>query len=295
MYASLPICDLPIRKIVTVGDMIPRLAWRYGSFYQAIKSNIALMRNRFLPLISRSLNERGIKTADAILTFSECSKQDIVELLGVGQEKVYVVPISVDRKLRPEPSNVVSSILEKYNIITSYILHVGGFAPHKNVINLIEAYNLLSTNSKRSTKLVIVGSCPPPRIINRIAQLGLTNNILFVSGVKRDHRSALYSGAKMLVYPSLYEGFGLPPLEAMSCGCPVITSNTSSIPEVVGNAAITVNPNDSIAISKAIELILNDGRVAADLREQGLERAQRFSWDHCVAETCRIYDQLLSS
>ena len=294
MYASLPAASFPGKQVVTVGDMIPNLIWRYGSFADVLKANLALVRERFLPLIARTMNERGIKRADAILTFSECSKRDIVSCLNINPDKIKVVPIGVDPRLRPVPATEAEGVARKYGITGPYILYMGGFPPHKNVIGLLEAYRLLGADSN-STKLVLVGAYPPPRVRNTIAALGLTEQVILPGGIEGKDRSAIYSGAQFLVFPSFYEGFGLPPLEAMSCGCPVITSNTSSIPEVVGEAAITVNPRDVRALAEAMARLLGNAQLATTYRDQGLARARLFSWDRCVAETSDVYQRILTS
>lgn len=295
MYAALPAVDFPGLKVVTVGDMIPNLVWRYASASQALKSNLGLLRSRFLPLISRVMNERGIKRADAILTFSQCSKRDIIHCLGVQADKVRVVPIGVDPNLRPVAFAEARPVLDKYGIEPPYLLYVGGFAPHKNVLGLLNAFACLPISFRRSAKLVMVGINPPPGVQKRIQSLGLANQVVLPGAVDTLDRPAIYSSAIMLVFPSLYEGFGLPPLEAMSCGCPVVTSSTSSIPEVVGDAAIQVNPKDSIALSEAMARILDNNLLATELRAKGLERSRLFSWDRCVSETANVYDQLATA
>ena len=295
MYASLPATSFPGRQVVTVGDMIPNLIWRYGTLADVLKADLALVRQWFLPLFARTMNERGIKRADAILTFSECSKRDIVSCLNINPDRIKVVPIGVDIRLCPVPAVEAGTVALKYGIRGPYILYMGGFPPHKNVIGLLEAYRLLGIDPKHGAKLVLVGACPPPRVRNTIAALGLTEQVILPGGVAGEDRAAIYSGAQFLVFPSLYEGFGLPPLEAMSCGCPVITSNTSSIPEVVGLAAVTVNPRDVRALAEAMASLLGDTQLAAAYRDKGLARARLFSWERCVAETSEVYRRVLAT
>jgi len=294
LYASLPAALCPGLKIVTVGDMIPRLVRRYASPYQAVKLKMALAYNGFLPLISRIANERGIRKADAILTFSECSKRDIVQCLDVDPDRVKVIPIGVDPELKPASEEDTRNTLHRYGVLFPYILYVGGFHPHKNVLRLIDAYARLSEGHRRSVKLVVVGENVPPRVQRLVAKRKLQKDVVYTGAIAREDRARLYSGARLLAYPSLYEGFGLPPLEAMSCGCPVVTSNTSSLLEVVGDAALTVSPTSISSISDAIARLIEDDSFAKALAERGLRQAQTFSWDHCVRETRLAYRAVMS-
>jgi len=233
------------------------------------------------------------KHASMILTISGYSKQDIVKQFRVAPDKVVVTHLAASPTFRTISVQEILKVKQRYGL-DSYILTVGTLEPRKNMIRLLQAFALLR-QSGFSYQLVHAG----PRgwlfddILAEVDRLQLQDSVRFLGRVSLEDLVGLYNAATVLVYPSLYEGFGLPVLEAMACGCPVVTSNTSSLPEVVGEAGIMVDPYDVQQLMDAIQKVLEDKALAQDMRQQGLERASLFSWQRCAQETLDAYHQVL--
>jgi len=228
-----------------------------------------------------------------IITISESTKRDTVRLLGVSSKKVDVVYCGVDKVFHPLPEREVASFRQERGLPERIILFVGTIEPRKNVARLVEAYSRLRD---RQVKLVIGGARGwlYEEIFARVEELELTGDVLFPGYIPPEELPLWYNAAELFVYPSLYEGFGLPPLEAMACGTPVITSNVSSLPEVVGEAGLTVDPMDSEGLAEAMNQVLGDGALRQSMREWGLARAGRFSWAKAARETVGVYRRALS-
>ncbi len=224
-----------------------------------------------------------------ILTISNQSRQDIIRTFRVPQEKVTVTFPAADPQFKVLPGKVTDYVKKSYHL-DQYILMVGTIEPRKNIIRTLEAYALLR-HQGLDYPLVHAG---PQGWLNedlpaKIKHLGLDEKVRFLGHIPLPDLVALYNGASVLIYPSLYEGFGLPPLEGMACGCPVVTSNISSLPEVVGDAALTVSPFDIDGMADALRNVLVSPDLAADLRLRGLKRAAAFSWENCARETINVY------
>ncbi|MEP7288285.1 MAG: glycosyltransferase family 1 protein [Chloroflexota bacterium] len=233
----------------------------------------------FMPLSARN--------ASMILTISEQSKRDIVDQLHVAPDKVVVTYLAASEKFRPIAASAIAEVKERYNLST-FILTVGTLEPRKNINRLLQAYASLQPTPYQ---LVHVG----PKgwlyddISNEVARLNLQNQARFLGRVPLDDLVALYNAASVFVYPSLYEGFGLPVLEAMCCGCPVITSNVSSLPEVLGDAGLLVDPSSVEAIANALRNVHADSNLADTMHSKGIARASLFSWQRCAEETIAVY------
>jgi glycosyltransferase involved in cell wall biosynthesis len=242
----------------------------------------------YLTLLTRP----SARKARRVITISESTKRDTVRLLGVSSEKVDVVYCGVDRAFHPLPEKEVASFRQKCSLPERIILFVGTIEPRKNVARLIEAYSRLRD---RQVKLVIGGARGwlYEEVFARVEELDLTDDVLFPGYISADELPLWYNAAELFVYPSLYEGFGLPPLEAMACGTPVITSNVSSLPEVVGEAGLTVDPTDSRGLAEAMNQVLGDRALRQSMRERGLTRAGRFSWAKAARETIAVYRRAL--
>jgi len=212
--------------------------------------------------------------AASILTISEYSKREICEWAGVGEEKVVNVSCAVGAPFTPSG--------KKYDPGYPYLLYVGNRKPHKNLPRLLKAYSL--SRVCKEVKLVLSGQ-PDRYVLEEVRRLGMEGNVEFLDLPSDADLSDAYRGALALMYPSFYEGFGLPPLEAMACGIPVLTSNVCSIPEVVGDAAITIDPFDMGAIADGINRLVHDDSLRVALREKGLLRVNRFSWDETARKT----------
>lgn len=233
---------------------------------------------------------------DIIIAVSECTKRDIVKHLGIAPERVRVVYNGVSSDFHPiEDQAYMRRVLAVYGLSPkSYILHVGTIEPRKNLMRLVQAYKcLLDTLPTLTLKLVFVGGAGWhfEELFKLVETLQLKEQVVFVGSVPAEALPVLYNGASLFVYPSLYEGFGLPPLEAMACGVPVITSNNSSLPEVVGDAGVMVPPTDVAALAEAMAVLLRDPERCQTLREAGLTRAAQFSWKRTARELLEIYNR----
>jgi glycosyltransferase involved in cell wall biosynthesis len=237
---------------------------------------------------------RSAARADAIIVISEHTKQDVMKLLGVPEGKIHVVLCAAAARFRPLPSMELNRVLSKYNLEAGeYLLCVGNVEPRKNLVRLVESYDLLRRSVGRLHPMVIAGGqgWHNSLIYKKVEELGLQQAVKFLGYVPDDDLPPLLNGALLFVYPSLYEGFGLPPLEAMACGTPVVASNNSSLPEVVGDAALTVDPHDVEGIAKAMEQLLNE-ELRNEMRTRGLARAKLFSWERTARETLKVYEEV---
>ncbi|AXI24804.1 glycosyl transferase family 1 [Methanofervidicoccus sp. A16] len=244
-------------------------------------------------LIYKLLLPKTLRTADKIIADSYNTKKDIIKYFKIPEDKIKVIHLGVDEKYKPLSEEEINSIKKKYSINYPFILYVGTLEPRKNIPTLIKAYYKLKKQGLPH-KLVITGKkgWKYKSIFETIDKLNLQKDIIFTGYVPEEDLPALYNAADLFVYPSIYEGFGLPPLEAMACGTPVITSNTSSLPEVVGDAGIMVDPYDVDGLSKAMyEVLTNDG-LREELRKKGLERAKLFSWKECAEEHLKVYEEV---
>jgi glycosyltransferase involved in cell wall biosynthesis len=233
--------------------------------------------------------------AQKIITGSENSKRDIIEILKVPEEKVKVVYIGVDSAYKPiNDQDRINSVKARYGIANKYILHVGSLNPRKNISRLIEAYNRLPQSLREEHQLVLVGKrgWRADEILAKVKELHLENRVIFTGFVKDDDLPLLMNASSLLTFPSLYEGFGIPPLEAMACGTPVVASNTSSIPEVVGDAALLFDPYNVEEMTEAMYRALTDKQLRNELRQKGFERIKQFSWEKAAKETLAIYNEV---
>jgi glycosyltransferase involved in cell wall biosynthesis len=230
---------------------------------------------------------------DAVITVSRQSCQDLIKYLPVNPKKINVIPEAASLHFHPLNEAEYLPALERHGIRRPYILSVGSLEPRKNLLRLLEAYARLE-GSRPS--LVIAGArnyWKSSPVVETVSRLGLEQHVRFTGYVEDADLPALYSAASLFVFPSLYEGFGLPVLEAMACGTPVVTSSVSSLPEVAGDAALLVDPRDVDAIASAMRRILDDSDLAADLRARGLARAAQFSWERTARETLAVYEKVL--
>jgi alpha-1,3-rhamnosyl/mannosyltransferase len=250
-----------------------------------------------LDTISRYL-QGCLDAASAILTDSEFVKNELIELFGVPPGKIFPVLLGVSPAFYPRHPQACHEFLTKQELhFGSYILSVGTLEPRKNIPALIDAYSLLSPELQRRFPLVLVGmqgwlTSTLETRMKPFVERGVIKPLGYV------HDAAMpliYSGAAAFVFPSLYEGFGLPVLEAMRCGVPVISSSTSSLPEVVGDAGVLVSPLDVEALSGSLRQILEDRVFAADLSRKGIVRAAGFSWEKTAAETIDVYRRVLAA
>ncbi|MBI1911576.1 MAG: glycosyltransferase family 4 protein [Deltaproteobacteria bacterium] len=282
-YPSFNIPVVNLKPVVTtIHDLI------YYVMPEACPNKIAHYYARFM------LN-MAAKRSDSIITVSIYTKNDIVKHLGVSPDKIKVIYHGVDEIYRPvKDAKTLEAVRKRYGIDGDYIFYAGNHQPRKNLRRLIEAFSILK--NRKDCRLVLTGKIDPRRaeLYNSVKELGLDGRVLFIGPVPEEELPALYSMARMFVFPSLYEGFGLPPLEAMACGTPVITSNTTSLPEVVGNAGITIDPLNTKELAESMESILSSSSLRQELKEKGLKRAAEFSWERTARETLKVYEEVMN-
>lgn len=268
------------RTVVTVHDVFP---WSCPG-----KSTLldTLIHRHWLP--------RVLPSVDAVITDSQTSKADIVRYLKVPASKVQVIYPGVSAVYFPSPVDTVTKVRAQYSLPDGYILFVGSVEERKNLHRLLHACAQLWQAGERRS-LVVVGphKWKYAKIIETLRELNLEQHVIFTGYVSDSDLPALYTGADLFVFPSLYEGFGLPPLEAMACGTPVVCSNAASLPEVVGDAAITVDPYDVEGLAEAMHCVLTDADLQEKLRKRGLKQARQFTWERTARETLAVYQEIL--
>ena len=264
----------------------------YDTVYKAFPNTMSV-RSRFMLNLSM---KRSCKRADLIVTISQFSKSEIIKYLNVSPDKIVIMPCGVDFEIyRPDYNEEdIRTAKKKYGLEGEYLLYLGTLEPRKNIDRLVDAYALIKQRVNNPPKLVIAGrkGWQYDSIFKKVRELGLADDVIFTGYVDASDSPLLMSGAIAFVFPSIYEGFGMPPLEAMACGTPVITSNAASLPEVVGDAALMVNPYSTESIADAIERILFDKNLRAKLSKRGLKRASCYSWDNSVRVILDIYKRL---
>ena len=244
---------------------------------------------------ARVVLPRAARAADAIIAVSQASKADIVETLAIPEERVVVVLNGVDRCFRPVPagSEGTPDVRRRYGLPRDFVLTVGSVEPRKNLPRLLQA--LARLRARPDTADVVLVHAGPEGwragdVSPTIRALGLSDAVRFLGYVPREDLAALYGAARLCAYPSLYEGFGLPVAEAMACGCPVVTSNVSSLPEVAGDAAVLVDPRSVDEIAAGIAALWTDETRRRDLSAKGRLRATCFTWERTARETAAVYD-----
>jgi glycosyltransferase involved in cell wall biosynthesis len=231
----------------------------------------------------------GIKRAEHIIAISEYTKNDLISLLKIPSEKISVVHQGIDHEIYHT---------QRVNLFNyKYVLYVGSEQPRKNLPSLLKAFFALKKKDEfKDLKLVKIGGSglevDRKATLNTINELGLQKDVIFTGFIPEVDLPMYYSNASCFILPSLYEGFGLPLLEAMACGCPVIASNTTAIPEVVGDAGILVDPRNINEIESAIEQVLSNEKLRENLIEKGFIQSNKFSWERTASETTRIYESL---
>lgn len=251
--------------------------------------NFRALKRLYLKLFTRL----SVRRARRVIAISESTRRDIIEKYGISPERVDLVYYGSNPTFRPLPEDHVARFRSEQGLPERFILFVGTLEPRKNVVRLIEAYAQLPSN--RPSLMLIGGKgWLYDEVFNRVQELGLRDEVRFVGYVPGEHLPWWYNAAELFVYPSVYEGFGLPPLEAMACGTPVITSTVSSLPEVVGSAGLLVDPADTGALAAAMRQVLEDESERERLGAAGLVQAKRFSWEDTARLTVGSYRRALS-
>jgi glycosyltransferase involved in cell wall biosynthesis len=226
--------------------------------------------------------------ASRVIAISQATKRDLIKHYKVKPRKIEVIYHGRDPIFTPVTDQArIEGILAKYGITQPYCIHVGTLQPRKNLDILVGAWDILRARMDRPPMLLLAGKRGwlYDRLLQSVQSRGLGDLITFTDYVERDDLPALYSGALALTFPSLYEGFGLPPLEAMSCGTPVLASTASSVPEVVGDAGILLDPKNAGVWANAVERMMQDGALREELSGKGLKRAAQFTWERCAMKT----------
>ncbi|HEU4323170.1 MAG TPA: glycosyltransferase family 1 protein [Roseiflexaceae bacterium] len=285
-YYVRPYVGLPCPAVTTLYDIIPRL------FPGEASQNARLMFD--------SLTRLALRFSQRLIAISASARDDFAAAYRVPPGRIAVTPLAADPRFRPLPAAEQAAARARYGLPERYILTLSSNKPHKNLPALVEAYALLVAQESNSTlntqhsKLLIAGHWDPRYPEARLAaeRLGLGGRVLFLHGVADADLPALYSGAELFVYPSRYEGFGLPPLEALACGLPVVCGGASSLPEVVGDAALLVDPADPAALADGMRRALADEALRARLRAAAPLQAARFSWRRTAELTLRVYERV---
>jgi glycosyltransferase involved in cell wall biosynthesis len=273
---------VPCRSVVTIHDCI------HLRFPQYLPSRAAYF-------YARASMWAATHRADRILTVSKASKRDILHYFNVPPEKIEVVYNALDERFGATPDEgAIARVRERYQLDHGFVLYAGNIKPHKNLVRLIEAFDGLRRDGFDDLKLLIIGDeiSKWPALRHAVHARKLHRHVRFLGFLSDDTLAALYRMAAVFVFPSLYEGFGLPPLEAMASGTPVVTSNVSSLPEVAGDAAVLVDPTDAMDIKEGIKRVLTDPELREQLRARGLVRARQFSWETSVRRTREIYQDV---
>jgi glycosyltransferase involved in cell wall biosynthesis len=270
------------RSVVTIHDCIHLMFPQY-------------LPNRAAYAYARATMWAAARRSDRILTVSEASKRDILHFFNVPPEKIVVVYNAIDEHFRiTPPEEAVARVRERYQLDHKFVLYVGNIKPHKNLVRLIDAFDELRKGGFDELKLLIIGDeiSRLPALRRAVHRHKLHKHVRFLGYLSDDTLAVLYRLASAFVFPSLYEGFGLPPLEAMASGTPVVTSNVSSLPEVTGDAAVLVDPYDVDSIVDGLRRVLDDPVLAAEMGRRGQERAKEFSWARSVEKTRQVYREL---
>lgn len=239
-----------------------------------------------------------VAQCDGIITVSEFSREDIAKDFNFPKEKIHVTHLASEPIYKPINKAICTNILKQYySLPDNYILYVGGFSPRKNISGLIEAFSKIENKLPSDMKLIIAGTKGKSYSIYKslTEKLKVTEKVLFPGFIEMNHMPHLYSGASLLVYPSFYEGFGLPPIEAMACGTPVIASNATSIPEILGDSALFCNPHHIDDLSDKILLAIYDNTLRKELIEKGFIKSNSLTWEATAKNTLTAYENIIKS
>ena len=280
--------DLPCPYVMTVHDVLEHMARANG-------------RSGLRRLLHFQLTRRVLKGAARIFAVSKFTKSEIEKLFGIAPEQIEVVYNAIDERfLHGHATEADRQFLaQRYQVNYPFLLYAGRISPHKNVVRIIEAFSALKAELDKEgkypgLKLIIIGDelSKHPDLRRTVIRGGVQNDVRFLGFIPIDVLRIFYDAAKIFVFPSLYEGFGLPPLEAMAHGTPVLASNTSSLPEVVGNAAVLVNPENVFEIMRALHRVLLDQALREKLKRRCYEQAKKFSWDVSARQILAAYAQV---
>lgn len=295
--------ELPRRAAFAGVDILHQPAFSAPIFYPGkivvtVNDLIAIVYGKDIPFFSRQFFGRWMpfsyRKADHIISISQHTKFDIVRLLKIPEEKITVIYLAAGEEFRPIHSrSSIRNVIMNYQAGQNYLLHVGTLNPRKNLGFLIDIFAAV-VKKFPDYKLIITGKYGwyYEGLFEKVTKLGLEKKVIFTGYVRDQDKPALYNGATLFTFPSLYEGFGLPPLEAMACGVPVVASNASSIPEVIGESGVLLAPNDVNGWVKEITILLESKKLRQKLSLAGLKQAKKFSWRQTALETIKVYEKV---
>lgn len=275
-YASIPV-------VVTVHDLIPLLPDYRGG--------------RAVQLYTRLVTHTA-RRATAIIADSQHTRRDLIDILGIPEQRIAVTYLAASSLLQPQPAAAVAAVNERFRLVDPYILYIGGFDVRKNVITAIRAFARMRRARSERVVLAIAGRLPTssaalfPDLHRVILEEDIAADVALLGAVSEEEKAALMSGCVGFVYPSRYEGFGLPPLEAMQCGAPVLAAATTSVGEVVGDGGVQLPPDDIDAWVQALVRVVSDADWRAELRQRGLQRAASFDWQRTAEQTLMLYERV---
>lgn len=283
-----PAFSAPIRHgkplVVTIHDLIAI------HFAEDIPLGSRLYFGKWMPF--------SYRFADHIIAISEYTKRDVINLLGLPDEQITVIHEAADEVFRPiRERDELERVRAKYKTGSRYILHVGTLNPRKNLEFLVRVFAVARKKVGPSWKLVITGKKGwyYEGLFQAVAALGLQDSVVFTGYVDEADKPALYNAASIFAFPSLFEGAGLPPVEAMRCGVPVVSSNTSSLPEMVGAGGILLSPTDAKGWVRALTSLMTDASLRREYAAKGQKQAKRFSWERTARETIAVYERVLAA
>jgi glycosyltransferase involved in cell wall biosynthesis len=282
---------LPCPYVMTVHDILEHLSR-------------ARQQTGFWRSLHFQLTKRVLHGAARIFAVSNFTKLEIEKLFNIPAGRIEVVYNAIDERLLQGHASAADRqlIVERYQVTYPFLLYAGRISPHKNVVRMIEAFSALKTELEKDQafpdlKLIIIGDdvSGNPDLRRTVIRSGVQNDVRFLGFVPIEVLRTFYDAAKIFVFPSLYEGFGLPPLEAMAHGTPVVTSNVSSLPEVVGNAAVLVHPENVFEIMRALHRVLLDQPLREKMKERSCRQATRFSWEKSVTRIMQVYYEVVTA
>jgi glycosyltransferase involved in cell wall biosynthesis len=279
--ALIPQVNLKCKTVILLGDVFHKIDKRYHPF----------LYRKYLDLFLDS----SIKKSDLILTISQNSKKDIINFYNVAENKIKVIYLAADENFKPRSltSDQRERLIKKYNLPSKFVLYVGNIDFRKNINVIIEVADILVNKKKKDIYFVLVpGSSRQDRAIIKKSQKIKKGHIVFLNNIEREDVHLMYNLADVFFFPSFYEGFGLPILEALQSGLPVVASNTSSLPEVIGNGGIMCNPKDYDAFVESMIKLLENKDFYDEMKIRGIEQAKKFSWEKTTEEIIEVFNQI---
>lgn len=271
-------------KVITLHDIIPL------RMPETVSDRYLNIFNNQLPKI--------IENCDGIITVSQFSKDDISKEFNVPKDKIFVTYLGAEDIYKPLDKKYCKEFIKtKYNIDKNFLLYVGGYSPRKNIIGILESFSLLDYKLRENLYVVITGKkgISYDIYMKRAEALGIKNSVIFTDFIPLEYLPLFYNACELLIYPSFYEGFGLPPLEAMACGTPVIASNVTSIPEICSDSALLVNPYDIYELSSSIKELLCNNKLKNSMIKKGLSTCSKYSWLNTAKDTLSAYKNIINN